>query len=191
MGSGARAAGSSAVQLRPPVESDAAEIWRLVERSEVLDGNSPYAYLLLCTHFSQTGLVARLDGELAGFVLGYARPDHGESAFVWQVAVAEPMRGRGLGGQLLDAWFAQCARHRGVRYLEATVTPSNRASKALFASFAHRHLAPIQEALAFPSTSFPDGVAHEDEVAVRVGPVSLARACFPRQLTQIPQQETT
>jgi L-2,4-diaminobutyric acid acetyltransferase len=166
-------------QLRPPTAADASAIWRLVERTPALDSNSPYAYLLLCSHFAETGLVAERAGEIEGFVLGYARPDVGSTAFVWQVAVDERARGQSLGSRLLDAWFARCARGSDVRHLEATVTPSNAASRALFESFAKRHGAPLRETLAYPASLFPADAQHEDEIAFRIGPVSISQALAP------------
>jgi L-2,4-diaminobutyric acid acetyltransferase len=173
------------LQIRPPSQQDAAPIWSLVAESPELDDNSPYAYLLLCSHFADTGLVARIGPRLVGFVLGYARPDDASTAFVWQVAVADEARGCGLGGQLLDRWFARCARRSDVRFLEATVTPSNAASRALFCSFARRRGAPVQERVAFPQQVFPESVSHEEEIAIRIGPVPLSRAFA------LPHQETT
>ena len=164
------------VEVRPPRVTDAAAVWELVEATPRLDSNSPYAYLLLCTHFADTSLVARLGGHLAGFVLGYRRPDEGRTAFVWQVAVAEAARGGGLASRMLDAWFAQCARRSDSRFVECSVTPSNHASRALFESFAKRHCAPLHEETGFPKLVFPDAVAHEEEVTLRIGPVPLARA---------------
>lgn len=175
----------SCIHIAIPGAEDAADIWKLVQRTPTLDANSPYAYLLLCTHFAETGLVARMGRELLGFVLGYVRPDQGGTAFVWQVGIAQEARGRGLGRQLLEGWFARCARRRDVRFLEATVTPSNDASRALFASFALRQGAPLQERIAFPGAVFPDEAPHEDEVALRIGPVPLARA------VTLPHQETS
>ena len=172
------------LSIRPPTVQDAADVWSLVRRTPVLDDNSPYAYLLLCSHFAATGLVARAGDDLLGFVLGYARPDDAQTAFVWQVAVAPEARGCGLAGQLLDRWFARCARRSDVRFLEATVTPSNAASRALFASFARRRGASVQEGVAFPQEAFPEAVAHEPELTLRIGPVPLSRTFA------LPHQET-
>lgn len=176
---------SCSIDIASPVADDAASIWKLARRTPPLDANPPYAYLLLCTHFAETGVVARMGRRVMGFVLGYARPDEGGTAFVWQIGVAEETRGRGLGRQLLDAWFARCARRLGVRFLEATVTPSNRPSRALFSSFALRQGAPLQERVAFPEALFPDEAPHEEEVALRIGPVPLARAIT------LPHRETS
>ena len=164
------------MNIVPPGAEDAAPIWKLVEETPSLDSNAPYAYLLLCTHFSGTGLVARRAGRVLGFVLGYERPDDRATAFVWQVGVAEQARGRGLGRRLLDTWFARCARRSGVRFLEATVTASNQASRALFSSFALRLGAPCRECVAFPKAWFPEGAPHDDEIGIRIGPVPLAQA---------------
>jgi L-2,4-diaminobutyric acid acetyltransferase len=170
---------TESLELRSPAAGDAASVWRLVEKTPALDTNSPYAYLLLCSHFADTGVVGTVGSRLAGFVLGYirpdTRPDEGASAFVWQVAVAENARGCGVGGRLFDAWFARCLQRSSPRFLEATVTPSNAASRALFASFAKRHGAPLHERIAFPRTSFPADVRHEDEIGIRIGPVPPAR----------------
>lgn len=156
-------------EIRPPREQDAEGIWNLVQETPPLDGNSPYAYLLLCTDFAATGAVAELGGEIVGFVLGYRPPARPEAWFVWQVAVCEAQRGRRLADALFDDVLRR-AMPAGVTHLEATVTPSNRASWALFRGFAERVGATCRELPAFPSHLFPDG-AHEDEVRIRIGPL--------------------
>ncbi len=169
-------------EIRPPAPSDAEAIWRMVDGTPDLDSNSPYAYLLLCSHFASTGLVAHAGDGLAGFVLGYVRPDDVSTAFVWQVAVAETARGQGLARRLLDQWFARCVRGSQVRFMEATVTPSNRASRALFTSFAKQRRVPLEEHVGFPRLLFPESLDHQDEIILRIGPVIPSRTvCQPEE----------
>lgn len=61
---------------------------------------------------------------------------------------------------------------RGVRFLEATVTPSNEASAAPFRGVARRLEAPCEERTLFGRELFPAGDDHEEEVLFRVGPWS-------------------
>lgn len=156
-------------RLRAPRVDDAAAIWQVVRRDAQLDANAPYAYLLLCSHFAGTGLVAEDASGLVGFVLGYAIPERPDVLFVWQVAVAPSHRGRGLGGRMLDALLARPAC-RAARALEATVTPGNRASRSLFAAFARRAGAELREAPGFSADLFP--AAHGEERLLHVAPLS-------------------
>jgi L-2,4-diaminobutyric acid acetyltransferase len=155
------------MKIRRPCAEDGARIWRLVESSGVLDCNSAYVYLLLCTHFADTCAVAEDDGKLLGFVTGYRLPDKPDTWFVWQVGVGSAARGRGLGKRLLRAVLT---RHDDIRAIEATVSPSNRASRALFGSLAREFGAPLREGIGFASPLFPD--SHEDEPVLRIGPFS-------------------
>lgn len=154
--------------FRPPTSKDAAAVWRLVRDSGVLDVNSPYAYLLVCSHFARTSRVAEEDGRLLAFVAGYRRPDAREAFFVWQVGTAAEARGRGLAKRLiLDLVHAEHAL--GARWLDATVTPSNTASAALFRSVARELDVGCAESTAYPSATFPEP-GHEDEILFRIGP---------------------
>lgn len=148
-------------------------MWRLAVDTGALDVNSPYAYLLVCTHFAATSIVAEdPEGQgLAGFVAAYRLPDDLDVLFVWQIAVRADRRDVGLGGQLLRALLAQPG-NRGVRWLEATVTPSNRASERLFHSFARSVGAACAATGSVPADMFPGG-DHESEVLHRIGPLSI------------------
>jgi L-2,4-diaminobutyric acid acetyltransferase len=144
----------------------------LVEACPPLDVNSTYAYLLVCTHFAATSVVAEAGDGLVGFVSGYLKPEDASVLFVWQVAVASRARGQGLAGRLLDEALRReaCA---GVRTLEATIAPANAASWALFRAFAGRHQATCDEAPCFEPHHFaidPDRT-HEAERLVRIGPI--------------------
>jgi L-2,4-diaminobutyric acid acetyltransferase len=146
----------------------------VVRRSGTLDVNSPYAYLLLTSHFADTSVVAERAGDVVGFVAAYRPPSRPQSLFVWQVAVDAAARGHGLGTRLLDGALATEAAAE-CRYLEATVTPSNVSSWALFRGVARRHGVPCREETGFVAALFPDG-GHEDEILVRIGPLVRAPA---------------
>ena len=169
-----RTASSPVPRLRVPVAGDAAPMWRLAGDTGALDVNSPYAYVLVCTHFASTSLVA-VDPEdanhLVGFAAAYRTPDDLDVLFVWQIGISAERRGAGLGGRLLRALLAQPG-NRGVRWVEATVTPSNRASERLFHSFAQSLGVACEPTGSYPAELFPGG-NHEPEVLYRVGPLPI------------------
>src|SRR5690606_21922775 len=70
--------------IRRPQKKDAAAVHGLVVESQVLDRNSLYAYLLVCTHFAATSAVAERAGEVVGFVSAYFLPDSPQTLFIWQ-----------------------------------------------------------------------------------------------------------
>jgi L-2,4-diaminobutyric acid acetyltransferase len=155
-------------RLRPPSPEDAASVWQLVGGSGALDLNSPYAYLLLCSDFAHTSVVAEAAGRIVGFVGAYRPPPRPDSVFVWQIVTDSEVQRGGLGARLLAALLGRHAC-RDARFLEATVTGSNEPSRALFAGFARRHGLPLVERTAFGAELFPG--EHEAEVLVRIGPL--------------------
>ena len=157
------------VACRPPQQADAAAIRTLIEECGSLDVNSTYAYLLLCTHFARTCVVAEAEGGLAGFASAYRKPEDDSTLFVWQVAVSPNARGRKIGSRMLDELFERDAC-RSVRWLEATISPGNRASWALFESFAQRRGAASERSALFRSEDF-GAESHEEEWLLRVGPI--------------------
>lgn len=159
------------IAFRSPTVPDAAAMWRIVDSTPELDTNSPYAYLLVCSHFSSTSLVAEDPGtgDLAGFVASYRLPDQPDVLFVWQVAVHPGRRRQSIGLRMLAGLLRQ-AGNRGVRHVHATVTPSNLASGRLFRSFAAAVGAPCATTEQYHADLFPEG-GHEAEVAYRVGPI--------------------
>lgn len=125
------------VCLRKPEATDGPEIWSLVKSCKPLDENSMYANLIQADHFSETCVVAEVDGQIAGWVSGHMIPDTNE-IFVWQVAVDPAARGLGLGKRMLIELIEReaCA---DATALKTTITRDNDASWALFKSFA-RHI---------------------------------------------------
>lgn len=159
------------MELREPTLADAREMWRIARDSRTLDLNASYAYLLWCRDFAATSVVATVDGDPAGFVTGYVRPDRDDTLMVWQVAVDEAHRGRGLARRMLDHVADRAvARAAGITRLETTITPDNEASIALFTSFAAGRDAGVEREPVFPAELFPDG--HATELLFRIRPLS-------------------
>jgi L-2,4-diaminobutyric acid acetyltransferase len=158
--------------IESPEVADGAALWRIARDSRQLDVNSSYAYLLWCRDFRDTSLVARVGGEVVGFVTGYLRPDDSETVLVWQVAVDAAQRGRGVAGKLLNTLLNRLTE-RDVRYLETTVTADNAPSNQLFRSLAQHRGAPCHRSELFTVNEFPDG--HDPEFLYRIGPLEPIR----------------
>ncbi|MFY7064232.1 diaminobutyrate acetyltransferase [Nocardiopsis changdeensis] len=162
------------MRLAHPGPEDGPHLWALA-REAGMDVNSPYAYALWCRDFAATSVVARDEaGRPIAYVTGYVRPDSPDTYFLWQVAVDPAHRGRRLARLMLD-FIGDRIVERGIDHLEATVTPDNTASRALFASFARDRRARITWSALFSEEHFPkeNGDSHEPEDLVRIGPLGL------------------
>jgi L-2,4-diaminobutyric acid acetyltransferase len=153
-------------KFRKPTLKDGQSLWRMARDSQVLDLNSSYSYLLWSRDFAETSVVATVDGEPAGFITGYMRPDEPGTLMVWQVAVDHEFRGRKLAAEMLDRLAGQVRAER----VETTITADNEASIRLFAGFASRREAPMEREPLFTAELYPDG--HDTEYLYRIGPLN-------------------
>ncbi|MEW6152386.1 MAG: diaminobutyrate acetyltransferase [Actinomycetota bacterium] len=168
------------LSFRRPLVADAPALWRLCRGSGQLDENSPYAYLLVCSHFAATSVVAARGGEeeeVVAFASAYRPPTAPEALFVWQIAVDPRARRRGVGRALLEE-LLELPANLDATHLEATVTASNAASERLFLSFADDHGAACAVSVMFPAEAFPGG-GHEAERLFRIGPLPDRQPCPP------------
>ncbi|MBL8627371.1 MAG: hypothetical protein JNK64_39175 [Myxococcales bacterium] len=154
------------IELRPPRPADAPGIWRLAP-TQGPDRDSPYAFVLLCTHFADTGVVASLDGAIVGYALGYRPPAYPRDMFVWQfgTAIGAP---EDLGVRLLEELLTRpaCAE---VRFLCMTRGPRDLPLRDLLAAVSRRCGVGLREEPCFSHTLFAR--PHADEVLCRVGPL--------------------
>ena len=164
---------TASVVYRKPALADAAAIHALIDECQPLDLNSKYAYMLLCTHFADTCAVAEREGSVVGFVSAYRKPNDHSVLFVWQVAVSERGRGQGVGKGLLEEILTR-PEQAAVRNLEATISPSNRPSWALFESFARKRGAKCASQTLFREEDF-GSQEHEEEQLLRIGPFESPR----------------
>lgn len=157
------------IVMRPPEASDGAEVWQLVRRAGSLDVNSPYCYLMLCDMFRSTCVIAESDRMPVGFVSAFVKPENRDTLFVWQVAVDPDHRGKGIGAAMLSE-LLQRSHTEPIRYVEATVSDSNAASRRMFERFAESMGSSCGHAEGgYPADLFP-GSGHEREPLLRIGP---------------------
>ena len=157
--------------FRQPTVEDGPFIFDLVVRSKPLDVNSRYLYLLQCSHFANTCAVMESDGFVQAFISAYVLPEQLNTLFIWQIAVDASQRGKGIGSQLVNHLLKR-VHLSNIQYIEATVNPSNNASRNLFKSLARKSNCDIQESMLFEAELFGED-AHEAEMLIRVGPFNV------------------
>lgn len=155
--------------FREPTEDDGSEMFRIVKESEVLDVNSSYSYLMWGKFFNKSSIVAESNNQLVGFVSGFVQPNTPDTLFVWQVAVDSSHRGKGLATTLIENLLKQMEKS-DIRYLEATVTPTNIPSSNLFKGIARKLQTHCEIYECFSKEQFPDP-SHEAEMTYRIGPL--------------------
>ena len=155
--------------LELPRDIDGVAIHNLVRRSPFLDDNSLYCYLMVCSHFAETSVVARINSELVGVITAYIPPQQPDTLFVWQVAVAKTAQRRGLARAMLEH-IVQRNTLQHIKWLETTVTLDNQASRGLFESLAKRMHCDLQEAIMFNRKGHFNNL-HDSEYRLRIGPI--------------------
>ena len=126
-----------------------------------------------CSHFSSTSVAAVSQGEVVGFISAYVVPDRPNVLFVWQVAVGTQARGQGLATRMLQHILDRplC---KDTRYLETTITESNKASWALFKSLSSKLNTELHSSIMFDREKHLDN-AHDTEMLVKIGPLNLIK----------------
>ncbi|MGE0407848.1 MAG: diaminobutyrate acetyltransferase [Amphiplicatus sp.] len=162
---------NASLSFRRPAKADGEKIRRLIKSCPPLDENSLYCTFLQCTHFADSCVVAERSGEIVGWVSGYFLPDDPQTLFIWQVAVAPSARGLGLGKEMIVALLSAGGQQAG--RLQTTITPSNKASWAVFASLARALNAPMSEE-AFLDREADFNGRQETERLVTIGPFAAA-----------------
>lgn len=176
-------------ELRPDIRSelhyrcakpeDALGVWKLIQSSGTLEPNTAYFYLIFCSDFSDTCLIAEFEGVPIGVIIGYHPPRRPATAFCWQIGVHPDWRGRGVASMLLAQWLALPANH-DVRWLTATVATDNKASDRLFRSFAKHAQAACDVTEHFTVELLQPG--HAPEPLYRIGPLTMTHNNAPQKV---------
>ncbi|MFC4402107.1 diaminobutyrate acetyltransferase [Gracilibacillus xinjiangensis] len=152
-----------------PTKEDGAAMWELVTRS-TLDTNSSYKYILMSEYFNETCVVAKQNNQVVGFITAFIPPKKQDAIFIWQVGVDASQRGKGIASKMLH-FLLESKVCKDVAFVEATITPSNRASQSLFQKLARDFETEIQSSEFFTEDVFP-GEEHEEELKFIVGPIA-------------------
>jgi L-2,4-diaminobutyric acid acetyltransferase len=155
------------ITFREPTIDDANSMLSLVRDCKPLDENSPYLYALLCNQFSKTCVVAESDSKIIAFLSAFVSPKNPDTLFVWQVAVDEAYRNKGIAQKLVSESLSQAGP--SIHYVSATVTPSNKASLKFLQTFANHLNTNFTKQPLFSAKVLGD--VHEPEDLVRIGPV--------------------
>nr|WP_062049674.1 diaminobutyrate acetyltransferase [Bacillus sp. JCM 19034] len=155
------------IYSKPTVE-DGAGMWKVVKES-TLDQNSAYKYIMMCEFFAETCVVAKVADEVVGFLTAFIPPERQDVVFVWQIGVHSSQRGKGLASKMLEELINRPGCN-DVKFVEATITPSNEASQALFRRLSTRFDTNCEVQECFSEDLFPEE-GHEKELTFRIGPI--------------------
>jgi ribosomal protein S18 acetylase RimI-like enzyme len=118
------------IRFRRPTEADYLPVVRVVD--DWWGGRQTDVLLprLWLQHFTGTSWLAETGaGELAGFLIGFMSPDRADTAYCHMIATNPNIRGRGIGHELYERFFAD-ARAAGRTNVVAVTWPANRTSVA-------------------------------------------------------------
>lgn len=157
------------VTIRVPRPADGATMRRLAREAGGLDVNSTYYYIMMCSYFSSTCRIACSGESAVGFVTGFRPSDISRTLLIHQIGVSPEWRGKGIGKSMLLALLA--GRDGAPEFIEATISPSNLASRALFNWLSRKIRADQQFRPEFTADLFLPEL-HEPEDTVRIGPIN-------------------
>ena len=159
------------ISVSTPTKNSGYAIYKLIERCQPLDLNSPYLYFIQSHYFQKTCAIATCSNDVIGFVSGFMDPLKENTLFVWQVAIDEPFRGRGLAQTLINYILQQ---NLNTEFIETSITEDNLASQKLFNKLSkHLNTVITQEKFLDQQTHFLK--QHESEYLFRIGPFTLPK----------------
>lgn len=185
------------ITYKEPNKMNGNAVHQLINRCPPLDKNSLYCNLLQCTDFAGTSIVAEsADGDSAnskiivGFISGYIPPNSSDTLFIWQVALDQQWRGRGIASQMLNRLFARLsARHQQLKRLKTTISPGNTQSQKLFQAFFENQGMTVETIDHFKSGIHLDD-DHEDEILYLGTKTRTSEAITPHTSSEHPRHLT-
>jgi L-2,4-diaminobutyric acid acetyltransferase len=155
------------IKITFPTKKNGSAVAKLIQRCPPLDLNSTYHYLIQSYYFNRTCSVA-FDGEkIVAFVSGFIKPTNKNCLFIWQVAIDEDYRGKGLGIDLIEFLLNQ---NKEFNTIETTITKNNMASRRMFQKIVEKYKTRMAEEILFnKEEDFSN--EHDSEMLITIGPI--------------------
>ncbi len=154
--------------FRKPRSSDACGIYNLVRESKILYVNSEYLYALIGLHHAKTSSIIENNGKIIGFTSSYLTGTKFDILFIWQIAIDQNYRKKGLALRMLQEILSR-KYSKKIKYLHLTISPSNTSSFKLFEALAKSLNYKIRKKRLFDKHLFSQG--HEEEELYVIGPI--------------------
>jgi len=162
---------SKEIKITSPTKKNGVAITKLVERCPPLDLNSTYHYLIQSHYFSSSCSIAFDNDKLIAFVSGFINPSKNNVLFIWQVAIDEDCRGKGLGIELIEFRLKQ---HKNINSIETTITKKNTASRRMFQKFCDKYKTRLSELILFDKEQDFSNEC-DSEILLKIGPLNKGR----------------
>jgi L-2,4-diaminobutyric acid acetyltransferase len=155
------------IKITFPTKKNGSAVEKLIKRCPPLDLNSTYHYLIQSYYFNRTCSVA-FDGEkIVAFVSGFIKPTNKNCLFIWQVAIDEDYRGKGLGIELIEFLLNQ---NKEVNTIETTITKNNIASRRMFQKIVEKYETRMSEETLFDKEEDFSN-EHDSEMLITISPI--------------------
>jgi L-2,4-diaminobutyric acid acetyltransferase len=157
------------IKITFPTKKNGSAVAKLIQRCPPLDLNSTYNYLIQSYYFNRTCSVAFDSEKIVAFVSGFIKPTNKNCLFIWQVAIDEEYRGKGLGIELIEFLLNQ---NKEVNTIETTITKNNIASRRMFQKIVEKYKTRMsEEALVDKEKDFSN--EHDSEMLITIGPIKI------------------
>lgn len=156
------------IRVKHPILVESNDMWELAGKAG-LDVNSSYSYLMMTKFFNDRCFVIKENDDVIGFVTGFILKD--DVYFVWQIAIDPDYQGNRLSQVLLQSAVETLMDKHQIKFIQATVSPDNKASMGLFKAISSKYNTFFAVKEGFTENHFPDD--KPEEKLIQVGPLDI------------------
>lgn len=117
--------------IRKTEEKDFLDVYSFVSSCKPLENYSEHFYKIMLRYLGNSCFIVEFNGEIVGFVMGFASQVDNKTFFLWQMGVFSLLRGNEIGKMLLEE-IEKVAKKLGCKRIEVTVDPKNIPPQKLF-----------------------------------------------------------